>query len=209
MKIKSVFLISIQITLSLCLIRPVYGQKTINKELVVIRSTNEKLNSVIVTTQLDTAQRYSKNGILFLIKIENKSKDTIEIVNPLDFIDVKLTNKSGIDVALPLRSRITEHWVNPKLFSYESFVVNYTQFNGTKIMGTSLAREITLPPNVPQIVSISIVNSLMQNPKYGSAGNAHSPLIPGKYKLLLAVSLVEAKDISTLLLKSIPIRYYK
>lgn len=161
-------------------------------------ATSAEIDPIQVIFDIDTSQMQSDKGIRFCLKIKNDSTSNIVVRNPMDFIGISLTDKTGQSVLLPYGSRVALHTSGGRFNPPIAFTAEKIVSKGKEVKSIDMANVDTI--NVPAKGSFDIYLNIHQCRDITSDQTYPYKIIPvpaGKYWLFIILSIISGKDLKT------------
>jgi hypothetical protein len=146
------------------------------------------LSGIKAIIKVDTIQSRSDRGLVFSLRLKNTTSNSVEIMNPLDFLGIDLFNESRQSVLIQEGLPRYEVRDPNEKFNYRQFEIEQVKINNSVVdFDISQKKSVVLQANESIEIFIGIVKIINKN-------RNEQPIISGKYKIDIGVIIVKANN---------------
>lgn len=156
-----------------------------------LKSPKEK--KLLVFLHTDTIQYAHQGGLTFSIRLKNTSSDTVEVMNPIDLLRMRLMDTAVKNVLIPFDTRVYSGYNAP--IPFESFSIEDVFINGeqTKI-DIANTKTVTIPANSNMELFFKISNVMPSGATIPFKAKDKIKILPGVYTLTMHLGVTEVKS---------------
>jgi hypothetical protein len=156
------------------------------------------LSMCTVTLEMAPRQRLTHEGIQLVVEISNRAAETIELINPLDFLvaGIVLADHTGQRLELPrVVPRLLIHTGGPDRNRLTlPFRVDFVDLAEHRLPESAIERRtMVLEPGVTLAIGMTVDRIVVRQRADRSVGHAEPvPIATGDYQIQVSVTLVQA-----------------